>query len=150
MSGSRLPGDHESADRHRTDSRAETRLSGDLAERFESYIDAHGAKKSEVLRDALDDYLPSSANSQYVLPKEPELRDAYLALAGDTKHVMSVESAVNILSKHTHPNDPKRTIREDVLKPLDGSGLISVTYGRVAVHPLTPREEVSIVGDDDE
>lgn len=148
MSGSRLPGDSDTKDRHTDDMRAETRLSGDLAARFQEFMDAHNASKSEVLRDALDDFLPASANSEYVLPRDRELKDAYLALANDDeKRVMSVTKAENILSKQTHPNEPKELIREDVLGELDGSGLLRVKGGQVAVRPLTPRDDV---GDADE
>lgn len=145
MSGTRLPGDSESNDRHMSDMRAETRLSGDLGERFEEFMESHGATKSEVLRDALDEFLPASENSEYVLPRDPEMKDVYLALAHeDKKRILSVEKAEDILSSTTHPNKPKELIREDVLKPLDGSGLLTVSHGRVAVHPLTPREQVDL------
>lgn len=142
MSGTRLPGDSESNDRHRAEARAETRLSGDLARRFTEYREAHGADKSDILRNALDDYLPASENSAYVVPRDPDLADAYLALAGDRKRVISVEEALDILANETHPNTPKELIKDDVLKPLDEGGLLGVAGGRVAVHPLTLREEV--------
>lgn len=136
MSGTRLPGDSEAKDRHKSDLRAETRLSGDLGARFEEFMYAHDASKSEVLREALDEFLPSLANSEYVLPCDPDLKDAYLALAGtDDKRVMPVSKAESILSQQTHPNEPKELIREDVLKPLDGTGLLNVVGGRVAVAP---------------
>ncbi|SEN04898.1 hypothetical protein SAMN05216388_1001244 [Halorientalis persicus] len=144
MSGTRLPGDSEANDRHKSDLRAETRLSGDLAARFEQFMESHDAQKSEVLREALDEFLPSSANSEYVLPRNPELKDAYLALAGeDEKRVMPVSKAESILSQQTHPNEPLELIREDVIAELDGSGLLAVKGGRVAVAPLTPRDEVT-------
>lgn len=147
MSGSRLPGDSESADRHKSDTRAETRLSGDLADRFTTYIDAHGADKSEVLRAALDEYLPASENSEYVLPRDPDLKDAYLALAGDEKRTMAAQQATDIISRTSHPNTPKELIPEDVLEPLAQSGLIGVVGGRVGVHPLTRREDVRVTAD---
>ncbi|MFT4921063.1 MAG: hypothetical protein ACI8XM_000256 [Haloarculaceae archaeon] len=144
MSGSRLPGDSESADRHvDVDERAESRLSGDLAYRFGEYIDAHGKAKSDVVRAALDEYLPASENSVYVLPRDTGLADAYLALAGDTKRVLDIEQAIDILTQESHPNTPKSLIKDDVLKPLDAGGLVGVKGGRVAIHPLTLREEVA-------
>jgi len=143
-SGSRLPGDSESNDRHRTEERAETRLSGDLAYRLGEFLDATGEKKSAVLRDALDEYLPSSENSAYVLPRDGDLADAYLQLADeDEKRVYDYEEAVDILANTTHPNTKKPLIRKTVIERLDGSGLLAMKGGHVAVHPLTLREEVT-------
>lgn len=138
--GSRLPGDSESNDRHRSEERAEARLSGELAVRFTDYLEAHGMQKSEVIREALDEYLPASERSQYVLPADPDLADAYLALAGDEKRVLSVEQAENVLCRESHPNTPKELIRVEVLDPLDDSGLLTVKNGQVGVYPLTERE----------
>jgi len=140
--GSRLPGDDEQTDRHRNEERAEARLSGDLAARFADYIDAHGANKSDVVRSALDEYLPDSEGSQYALPQDPTLADAYLALAGDEKRVMSVDKAESVLCQETHPNTPKGLIREEVLEPLAETPFMTVSYGRLALHPLTPRSDL--------
>jgi len=145
--GSRLPGDSESNDRHRDEERAEARLSGELAARFTDYVDAHGLSKSDVLRSALNEFLPASERSQYVLPRDPELADAYLALAGDEKRVFSVEQAENIVCRDSHPNTKKEVIQDEILDPLTETGLISVKYGKVGVHPLTPREEIAEVDD---
>jgi len=142
-SGSRLPGDTENTDRHKSEERAEARLSGDLAARFTDYLDAHGEAKSEVVREALDEYLPASERSQYVLPSDPELADAYLALAGEEPRTLSVNMAEDILSRESHPNTPKELIRSEVLDPLAASGLISVRCGKVGVRPLTERDEIA-------
>jgi hypothetical protein len=142
-SGSRLPGDTENADRHKSEERAEARLSGDLAARFTDYLDAHGEAKSEVVREALDEFLPASERSQYVLPRDPELADAYLALAGEEARTLSVNMAEDILSRESHPNTPKELIRSEVLDPLAASGLISVRCGKVGVRPLTERDEIA-------
>jgi len=142
-SGSRLPGDWEGNDRHKSDERAEARLAGTLADRFTSYVESNGVNKSTVVREALDEYLPDSEASQYVLPQDPDLADAYLALAGDEKRVMTVDKAENILCEETHPNTPKRLIREDVLDPLAETPFLTVRYGTLALPPLTPKEEVA-------
>lgn len=141
-SGSRLPGDSESNDRHKSEERAEARLSGTLAERFTGYVDSHGTAKSKVVREALDEYLPDSDGSQYVLPEDPELADAYLALAGDEKRVMTVDKAETVLCQESHPNTPKKLIREEVLEPLDSTPFLAVSYGRVAVTALTPKGDL--------
>jgi hypothetical protein len=144
----RLPGDDDTTDRHQQEERAETRLSGDLAHRFSEYVEAHGAQKSEVLRQALDEFLPASENSAYVLPRDPELADAYLTLAKGEKRVLSVDDAETILCNESHPNTPKDLIKDDVLKPLEESGLLGVANGRVAVHPLTLRDDAGNLTDD--
>jgi hypothetical protein len=144
--GSRLPGDSESDDRHRSEERAEARLSGDLATRFTEYVDAHGLNKSDVIRSALDEYLPASENSKFVLPEDPDLADAYLALAGEEKRVLSVEQAESIVCRESHPNTPKEVIRPEVLQPLEDAGFLAASYGKIGVQPLTPREEIAADG----
>ncbi|MBX0322481.1 hypothetical protein EGH21_05495 [Halomicroarcula sp. F13] len=148
-SGSRLPGDSESNDRHKSEERAEARLKGTLSARFAEYVDSHDVAKSEVVRNALDEYLPDSEGSQYVLPEDPELADAYLALAGDEKRVMTVDKAKSVLCQETHPNTAKKLIREEVLEPLAETPFLTVSYGRVALLPLTPKDNLA-GGDDDE
>jgi len=141
--GSRLPDDSESNDRHRTEERAEGRLGDELGRRFASFVDEHGEHKSDVVREALDEFLPSSERSRYVLPRDPELADAYVALAGDERRKIAVDVAEDILCRESHPNTPKELVRQEVLEPLTETGLIAVEYGTVAVHPLTTRTEVS-------
>lgn len=147
--GSRLPGDSEDTDRYRSEERAEARLSGELAARFTDYVDAHGLAKSGVVRDALGEFLPSSERSQYVLPADPDLADAYLALAGEEARTVSVEVAEDILCREPHPNTPKELIRQEVLDPLAATGLVPVKYGKVGVHQLTPRDEILKETDDE-
>jgi len=149
MSGSRLPGDSEGNDRHQSEERAEARLSGDLAMRFTEYVDSHGANKSDVVRDALDDYLPASEGSRYVLPGEPNLADAYLVLAGGTERVMTVDKAESVLCNETHPNTPKDLIREEVLEPLAETPFLTISFGRIALQPLTRKDDL-LEGADDE
>ena len=148
-SGSRLPGDYENNDRHKSDERAEARLSGTLADRLTNYVESHGLAKSTVVREALDEHLPDSEDSQYVLPEDPDLADAYLALAGEEKRVMTVDKAESVLCEETHPNTPKRLIREDVLDPLAETPFLTVRYGSVALPPLTLKEDI-LEGDADE
>jgi len=142
MSGSRLPGDNSQKDRHKAETRAETRLDGDLAERFEDYVETHNVSQSETLRNALDMFLPSIDNSEYILPQDSELKDAYLALARDEKRVLTVDTAETILSKESNPNDSKENIRSNVLDRLDKLGFIGVSYGRIGVKPLTKKEDM--------
>jgi hypothetical protein len=146
VSGSRLPGDEESNDRHDADVRAETRLSGDLAERFEAFQSEHGVSNADLLRDALREYLPSldEDGPEYVRPSDEDLARAYRALAVDRKRVIAVPKAVDVLSQTTHPHTAKDQLRGQVLPSLEQTGLIAVRAGQVAVHPLTPVEEVDL------
>ncbi|WP_353634618.1 hypothetical protein ABSL23_02365 [Halobacterium sp. NMX12-1] len=142
MSGNRLAGDDGSESRSKADERAETRLSGTLLQRFETFRDDHGVSEAQLLRDALDDYLPEAETSEYVVPRDPDLRDAYTTLASpDKKRYMSVEKVENILTSTSHPNTPKDLIREDVIEPLDDGGLLNVGGGMVVVDPLTRKED---------
>ncbi|KAA9399665.1 hypothetical protein [Haloarcula sp. CBA1129] len=147
-SGSRLPGDYESNDRHKAEERAEARLSGTLAERFTSHVDAHGAAKSEVVRNALDEYLPDAEHTPYLAPQDPKLSKAYLALACEEKRIISIEEAKDELSESTFPSTGKEVIEDGVLRPLGDTPFMAVQWGRVAVHPLTRMDDLDGGSDD--
>jgi len=145
MSGNRLAGDPGPNARHDSTERAEARLPGPLADRLEKYVDEHGDNKSEVVRDALDEFLPAREGPEYVVPKDPELADAYKQLArSDGKRVLTVKKAVNILARTTHTNTPKDLIRSDVLQPLDECGLVGVKNGKLGIHELIPIEDAEL------
>jgi predicted DNA-binding protein len=129
-------------DRHKVEDRAETRLDENLGSRLADYRDANGMTKSEVVREALDEYLPTAEESEYVVPQDPKLRDAYLALAGDRKRRLNVPHVVSILSEESHPNTAKNLIKSEVLPALEEGGFIGVGFGTVAVHPLTEKGEL--------
>jgi predicted transcriptional regulator len=151
MSGSRLPGDSESNDRHKGGEQAAARLDDDLSERLNDYADANGETKSDIIREALDEFLPQQDLPEFVVPKDPELAEAYRTLARrGSKRVISVGKALDILSRGPLPNTDKELIKDDVLKELDDGGLIGVKNGQVAVHPLTPIDEVDTDADTDD
>lgn len=151
MSGNRLPGDEEGNDRHKTEFRAAARLNGELADRLEHYCEQNGETKSDVVREALDEFLPMWDLPDYVVPKDPDLADAYRTLAREgEKRVLSVEKALDIISRQALPNTDKELILDDVLGALDDGGLVGIKNGNVAVHPLTPIDEVDGVTDSSE
>jgi predicted DNA-binding protein len=151
VSGSRLPGDSDENDRHKEDERAAARISAGLAERLDAYCANNGETQSDVVREALDEFLPKQELPDFVVPKDPELADAYKQLARHgQKRVCTVQKAVDILAKTTHTNTPKALIRDDILVPLEDGGLIGVKNGKIAVHPLTPIDEVHTKPGDEE
>ena len=144
VSGNRLAGDEEGNDRHKTEFRAAARLNGELADRLEHYCEQNGETKSDVVREALDEFLPMWDLPDYVVPKDPDLADAYRTLAREgEKRVLSVEKALDIISRQALPNTDKELILDDVLGALDDGGLVGIKNGNVAVHPLTPIDEVN-------
>lgn len=145
MSGSRLPGDSESNDRHKGGEQAAARLDEDLSERLDAYADANGETKSDIIREALDEFLPQKNLPDFVVPKDPELAEAYRTLARrGSKRVISVGKALDILSRGPLPNTDKELIKDDILRELDEGGLVGVKNGQIAVHPLTPIDEVEV------
>ncbi|WP_324758195.1 hypothetical protein [Haloarcula montana] len=143
MSGSRLPGDSVSNDRHKSEYRVESRLKGDLETRAREYINDHGMNKSELVREALDEYLPAAETTPYAVPKDPKLADAYLALACGEKRVLSVEKAKTELANTAFPNTSKEQIEDGILRPLGDSDFpVTVKWGRLAVPSLTLKTEV--------
>lgn len=151
MSGNRLGGDEEGNDRHKTEFRAAARLNGELADRLEHYCDQNGETKSDVVREALDEFLPMWDLPDYVVPKDPDLADVYRTLAREgEKRVLSVEKALDIISRQALPNTDKELILDDVLGALDDGGLVGIKNGNVAVHPLTPIDGVDGVTDSSE
>lgn len=123
----------EGSDRHCAEARAETRLSGTLAHRFDEYRATHGADKSDVLRDALDDDPPASENLAYVVPRDP-------TSPTPTSPSLATGSASSAWRRPwatwptTHPDTPEELVEDDVLKPL-GEGVYSVSLG--AASPFT-------------
>lgn len=143
MSGTRLPGDSESNDRHKSTYRVEARIkSAELQERTEQYIENHGTNKSDLVRNALDEYLPDAEQTPYVVPQDPKLSRAYLALACEEKRIISIEEAKDELSESAFPSTGKEVIEDGILRPLGDTPFIAVQWGRIAIHPLTRKEEV--------
>jgi len=141
MSGSRLPGDSDTNDRHKQTFRVDARLKDDeLGHRAREYINDHGLTKTELVRKALDDFLPT-ADQPYVVPQDPKLSKAYLSLACEEKRIISIEEAKDELSE-TFPSTGKEVIEDGILRPLGDTPFLAVQWGRLAVHPLTRKEEV--------
>lgn len=80
----------ETGGQHFEDLRLEARVDGDLADRAQAYLDATGDAKAELVRDALDEYLPDSDSGEGPRIKPP---------ATD-----ALQTALNILQQLAEPN----------------------------------------------
>jgi predicted DNA-binding protein len=141
MTGNRLPGDDGSAKRQKKQLRAEVRLDGQLADRFETTRQQKDLTKAALVREALDEYLPGD-DVEYLTPADPDLAAAYLRLARHEKRVLSVGRAVDLLAKTACSQIPKEHIRTEILSQLSRAGFTGIKAGNIAVEPLCPVEEV--------
>jgi hypothetical protein len=66
---------------HDEDWRADVRLSGALAERAQQHADETGKPKAQIVREALDDYLPDSDAEEGPRIKPPATEDLQTALS---------------------------------------------------------------------
>jgi hypothetical protein len=141
MSGSRLPGDSAGSDRHSPGKkRLETRVGTDqnLRERVENALPRHDSE-ADLVRAALDEYLPDD-EVEYVLPSDPELAKAYRGLAEKHERKMDMDDAVSSLCEDTFPSTSKETVERLVRRIPEP--FVAVKWGRIAVAPLTPVDEV--------
>lgn len=141
MSGSRLPGDDGSTKRQKKETRAEARLDGRLAERFDHYRNEEDMTNAGLVREALDDFLPDG-EGDYLKPADPKLADAYLRLARPEKRVLSVARAVDLLAETECAQLPKEHIKTEVLSQLSRAGFVGIRAGKIAVEPLCPVERI--------
>jgi len=79
--GERLMPRMDTSGEHNEDWRADVRLSGDLAERAQQHAAETGKPKAQVVRDALDDYLPDSDAQEGPRIKPPATEDLQTALS---------------------------------------------------------------------
>jgi hypothetical protein len=140
MSGNRLPGDTGSVKRQKKETRADVRLDGPLAERFESYRQEEEFSKAGLIREALDEFLPDH-DIRWIRPSDPQLAEAYFFLARRQKRVLSVDRAVDLLAETACSQIPKEHIKTEILARLEKAGFVAVKSGKIAVSPLTPLGE---------
>lgn len=110
----------------------EARVDASMKERVEEFAEDHGMNQSEVLREALGDYLPDDG-LDIETPDDRDLRETYLWLREradpDTMHVPS--DAIGELAQHV--GTKKKVVKRTRLKPLARRGWIDPQFGYIKV-----------------
>lgn len=110
-----------------------TRLSPDLRDKLEQFSEAHDVPKSEIMRQALRQFLPIDEDDPDV-PRDPALRESYLWLRErtDDRGRLSSSDAVNGLAQY-HSME-KQWIKSSRLEPLENRGWITGQFHAIDVH----------------
>lgn len=122
-------------------------VSGDALDKLDEIAEREGMNRSEKLRELVRKEVERKGDldgPQPVLPDDEQLADAYETLHGrayaDHKQQPRVplETAKNKLYRQ---DTPKSSVLDDVIKPLQSQGYVSVTPGHetvwVVVRPMT-------------
>jgi len=148
---SRLPGDD--GDRHRDAERVQARLTDDdLAARFREYVDAQDANKSDVLRDALDEFLPDpDGNDRGPEPDDPLLaRTHRLIRRRYDGYVMRDTVGPMLAQELGNDGVDKTNVWPQVLDPLRRKGWLSTTmdaeHQTTYVKAVVPKTAVTSTG----
>jgi len=159
MSGSRLPGDSGSETRRNIEIRAEARLDDkdgrNLASRFQAAVESDDHRsKAELVRKALDDFLPDDQKAdgpRIRPPSDDDLADAFHTLQRIAKHrdgIIPEDQALSVLAQEHGVNS--ETARLSILKPLDDQGYISRRIGfrqRNSVRVMLPEDIPELLED---
>jgi hypothetical protein len=145
MSGTRLPGDSESNDRHHDgEERFMTRLDGELRDRALAAADEHGSK-AELVRAALADYLPDYHEGPRIKPPEDEeLRKAFRTLQRLARHRggrVPEDEAASAVAQELGVKAP--TVRNGTLGALADEGYLireRAVHGRPKVRVFMPED----------
>ena len=138
MSGSRLPGDSSGTDRHTSEIRAEARLDDkdgrDLATRFQRAAESDEYRsKAELVRKALDEYLPDDTDADGPRIRPPEDDDVASAfrtlqrIAKSRDGVVPEEQALSVIAQEQ--GITTETACLSILKPLDDQGYVARRVG---------------------
>jgi len=124
---SRLPGDD--GDRHGESERVQARLKDDdLAARFREYVDVEGANKSDVLREALDQFLPDpDSGEQLPTPDDPLLARAHRLIRQRYDGYVMRDTVGPMLAQELGAGVDKSNVWPQVLVPLRRKGWLSST-----------------------
>jgi len=128
MSGNRLAGDD--GNRGADDERVAARLTDQqLVQRLEDYRDETGESKSEVVRNALDEYLPDpNAESGHPEPDDPTLAKAYNVLRSRHEGWVMRQTAESVIAQEIGRTGlDAGAVWKEILKPLNKQGWISTT-----------------------
>ncbi|GGL57821.1 hypothetical protein [Halocalculus aciditolerans] len=137
--------------------RADTRFKGDLGERVEAYLENHGLDATELVREAVEDYLPDEeVDGPYIRPPNtPELQDALDTLqecARSDNGRVDADAALSELAQHT--GQKKETVRKTRVQPLIEQGYVKElrggwdARGDTVYRVILPTDIPSIIGDD--
>lgn len=127
MSGNRLAGDD--GNRGADDERVAARLTDQvLVQRLEDFRDETGESKSEVLRAALDEYLPDP-NSQHdhPEPEDPTLAKAYNILRARYDGYVMRSTAAAALAEQLSFEGGKDEVWKQILVPLKRNGWLATS-----------------------
>lgn len=140
--------------------RIEARLSQRMEERVDDYSDQEGVTKSEIVRAALDDYLPDSDaghdGPRIRPPSTPELQHTLgvlQRLARNNDGTVPKEAAMQELAQK-HSRD-KRTCDSTLIQPLINEGYVKerggglYSRGRNTLRVVLPDDIPSILAESD-
>lgn len=124
-------------------SKLSVRCSDDLKVRLGAFADEHGKAQSEVVRNALDSYLPSD---DVTGPEDPNLRETWRWLrdrADDQGHI-NAQAAVSELAQSLGMKE--KFVKSSRLKPLERRAWIYPNYTYIKV--VEPTVDHGRLGDE--
>jgi len=137
---------------HNEDWRADVRISGDLADRAEKHVDETGKPKAQVVREALDEYLPDSDTQEGPRIKPPATEDLQTALsilqrlAEPNGGIVPRDVALSELAQHFSRST--NACLTTLVKPLEDDGYVKTRGGlhaRKSLRVVLPSDVSAIV-----
>lgn len=107
------------------------RCSDSLRERVEAFADEHGETNSDVIRDAVREYLPDDGDMSG--PKDPDLRETWRWLRdrADERNRISGKAALSELSQRLSMKE--EFVKRSRFDPLRRDGWIEARGGVITV-----------------
>lgn len=153
MSGARLPGDTDANDRHEAEKeRFMARIGGELRDRAEHAVEEEHGSKADLVRAALDDYLPDYHEGPRIRPPEDEeLRTAFETLQRLARHrdgTVREDAAASALAQELGVKS--ETVRNGHLQALNSEGYIirrGGIHGKTSIRVLMPEDAERIAAE---